>query len=812
MSKNSPSEPNQWDEKRIESRQQYLPKREFQKLREIRDEIEDEKEMFNENELTETEKKELQRKIDIYNLAKQRIALEQINEPQYNIPKAGSVIEEKPIYDNYKDEDNEQWMNTQKKAIFIGKSIDERSKIDDGSFEKMILQEDEDSLEREILELRAKELEEIPSKRTKQDEMNEIRKSLPVYQKREEFLKLVRNNQIVIIAGETGSGKTTQLPQYLYEDGYCKKGKIGVTQPRRVACMSIARRVSEEVGTRLGGMVGYTVRFEDVTSDRTLIQYMTDGMLLRGFLNQPDLSDYSCIMIDEAHERTIATDLLFGLLKDIIRFRSDLKLIIASATLETQKFSEYFDNAPVFIIPGRRFPVTIEYLTEPEPDPLVAAVNRTIQIHTTMPKGDILIFLTGQEEVDECAEAIKERTRGYGTKMDELIITRIYAALPSDIQAQIFIPTPPNARKVVVATNIAETSLTVDGIVYVIDSGYCKINEYNSRTGMESLKIVPISKASADQRAGRAGRVSPGKCYRLYTKDAFNKELPESTPPEIIRSNLSSVILLLKTLGIDDILHFDFMDSPSPESLMRALEELYALGAFNQKGELTQRGQKMAEFPIAPTLARVLIGSEQYQCSEEIATICAMLQISGELFYRPKEKAQIADTIKKGFVRPEGDHLTLLGVYNSWVDAGKSDGWCRDNFLQARALNKANDIRDQLVSIMERVDIQMFKSKDNVSILKALLSGYFLNTAQLTKEGIYRQIKQNRTIEIHPSSSMFSKNPRWILFYELVLTTKEYVRQVSEIDPSWLIEVAPHVFKEEDMKDAIRKYRSKKNK
>ncbi|ELP85592.1 ATP-dependent RNA helicase, putative [Entamoeba invadens IP1] len=794
------------DEKRIESRQAYLPKREFQKLRELKDEIEDEAEMFQDNELTAKEKEDLQQKVEIYNLAKQRIATDQINAPQYVIPTTKGVVE-KQNFDT-KDDDTE-WLETRAKAAVTGKTLDDRKGDNFNEFEKMLDEENVDDFEQKILQMRAAELD-APSKRTKVDELSEVRKTLPVYKKRDEFLKLLRSHQIIIIAGETGSGKTTQLPQYLFEEGYCKTGKIAVTQPRRVAAMSVARRVAEEVGCRLGGLVGYTIRFDDVTSDRTLIQYMTDGMLLRAFLNAPDLKEYSCIMIDEAHERTVATDILFGLLKDVARFREDLKIIISSATLETQKFSEYFDNAPVFLVPGRRFPVTIEYLKEPEPDPLLASVLTTLKIHTTMPKGDVLIFLTGQEEVEQCVEMLKERTRGLGTKIDELIITKIYSALPSDIQAQIFAQTPPNARKVVVATNIAETSLTVDGIVYVIDCGYCKINEYNSRTGMESLLVTPISKASADQRAGRAGRVSPGVCYRLYTKEAFIKELPAATPPEIVRSNLSAVILLLKTLGIDDIVHFDFMDPPSPESMMRALEELYGLGAFNQNGELTLRGRKMAEFPMAPSLARVIISAEGFGCTEEIATICAMLQVSGELFYRPKEKAQLADTAKKSFVRGEGDHITLLTVFNSWIEAGRSDGWCRDNFIQARALNRAEDIRDQIVNLMERVDIQLIKAKDYASIIKSLLSGFFFNTAQLTKEGVYRQVRQNRTIEIHPSSVLYGKSPRWILFYELVMTTKEYVRQVSEIDPAWLVEIAPHIFKEADMKEAIRKYRLKK--
>ncbi|KAL7712649.1 RNA helicase [Entamoeba marina] len=746
--------------KRILSRREYLPKREFQKLRLLRDEIEEEQQLFNPEELTESERIQLQQKIQTYNLAKQRIATSQITTPQYSLPKAGDVS-----YNIQEDEDEENNLEAPKDTSLLPKPIDVRIQQQDDEFERELLKENNDEVEQRILELRA-QLIDAPKIKSKAEILSEVRKSLPVYNKRDEFLQLVRKNQVVIVAGETGSGKTTQLPQYLYEDGYGKTGKIACTQPRRVAAMSVARRVAEEVGTRLGALVGYTIRFEDITSDRTIIQYMTDGMLLRAFLTSPDLSDYSVIMIDEAHERTIATDVLLGLLKDIVRFRNDLHVIIASATLDTKKFSEYFDDAPIFEVHGRKFPVTIDYISEPEPDPLSAAVSTVLKIHTTLPAGDILV----------------------------------------DIQSKIFIPTPSGARKVVVATNIAETSLTVDGIVYVVDSGYCKLNQYNSRTGLESLNITAISKASADQRAGRAGRVSPGICFRLYTQDAFLRELPSSTAPELIRANLSGVVLLLKTLGIDDILHFDFLDAPAPEAMMRALEELYALGSFTENGALTRRGMQMAEFPLPPPLARVIIAAETFHCTHDIAKICAMLQVSSEIFYRPKEKAQLADTAKKGFIRNEGDHLTLLGVYNSWVEAGKSDIWCKDNFLQARALNRADDIIEQLLGLMERVDIQLFDAENNAQILKALLS------AQLTKQGVYRQNRQNRTVEIHPSSVLFGKAPRWILYYELVLTTKEYVRQVSEIDPSWLVEVAPHVFKEEDMKEIIRKYKQTKKK
>lgn len=517
----------------------------------------------------------------------------------------------------------------------------------------------------------------ISEQELKKMSIEETRKSLPIYPFREELLKAIADHQVLIVEGETGSGKTTQIPQYLYEDGYTRRDglKIGCTQPRRVAAMSVASRVAEELGVKLGNEVGYSIRFEDCTSERTVLKYMTDGMLLREFLGEPDLAGYSCLIIDEAHERTLHTDILFGLVKDIARFRSDLKLIISSATLDAAKFSEFFDDAPIFKIPGRRFPVDIYYTKAPEADYIDAAVVTVLQIHITQPLGDILVFLTGQEEIEACQELLVERTRKLGSKIKELIVLPIYANLPSDMQAKIFEPTPPNGRKVILATNIAETSLTIDGIIYVIDPGFCKQNSYNARTGMDSLVVTPISQASAKQRSGRAGRVAAGKCFRLYTSWAYEHELEENTVPEIQRVNLGNVVLMLKSLGINDLLNFDFLDPPAQESLVLALEQLYALGALNHLGQLTKLGRRMAEFPVDPMMAKMILASEKYKCSEEILSISAMLSVNSSIFYRPKDKALHADNARKNFHDPSGDHLTLLAVYTQWANTNFSTQW-----------------------------------------------------------------------------------------------------------------------------------------
>lgn len=434
--------------------------------------------------------------------------------------------------------------------------------------------------------------------------------------------------------------------------------------------------------------------------------------------------------------------------KDIARFRPELRLLISSATLAADKFSEYFDGAPIFygehfccslhqkttnilLVPGRRYPVDIHYTPQPEANYLHAAITTVFQIHTTQPKGDILVFLTGQDEIETAQENLTETARALGNKVAELIICPIYANLPSEMQAKIFEPTPEGARKVVLATNIAETSITIDGVVFVIDPGFVKQNSYNPRTGMSSLVVVPCSRASANQRAGRAGRVGPGKAFRLYTKWAFNNELEENTVPEIQRTNLGMVVLLLKSLGINDLIGFEFMDPPPGETLMRALELLYALGALNDRGELTKLGRRMAEFPVDPMLSKAIIASEEYSCTDEVLTIISMLSESGSLFYRPKDKKLHADQARQNFVRAGGDHFTLLNVWEQWADTNYSQQFCYEQFLQFKSLSRARDIRDQLAGLCERVEVVVQSNpntNDIVPIQKALTSGYFYNT------------------------------------------------------------------------------------
>ncbi|CAM9215261.1 unnamed protein product [Discosporangium mesarthrocarpum] len=634
------------------------------------------------------------------------------------------------------------------------------------------------------------------------------RKKLPVYPYREEFLAAVRDHQVLIVVGETGSGKTTQLPQFLHEVGYTKVGKVGCTQPRRVAAMSVAARVSQEMNKKLGQEVGYSIRFEDCTSSYTCtVQYMTDGMLLRELLTEPDLALYSVMMIDEAHERTLHTDVLFGLVKDIARFRPDFKLVISSATLDAEKFSHFFDDAQIFIFPGRMYPVDVLYTKAPEADYLDAAVVTVLQAHITQPvPGDILVFLTGQEEIETCAEILTQRTRGLGSRIRELMICPIYASLPSDQQAKIFEPTPLGARKVVLGTNIAETSLTIDGICFVVDTGFCKQKSYNPRSGMESLIVTPVSKAAARQRSGRAGRTQPGKCFRLYTAWSFQHELEDNTVPEIQRTNMGNVVLLLKSLGINDIFHFDFMDPPPPETLIRALEQLYALGALNDRGELTKLGRRMAEFPLDPMLSKCVIAAENYGCVSEVLSICSMLSCGNAVFYRPKDHAVHADNARLNFAREGGgDHLSLMRVYNEWVETNYSTQWCYENYVQVRSLNRARDIREQLEALCERVEVELTSNPQNIdNIAKAITSGFFYHTSKLSKSGDYKTIKNQHTVFIHPSSCLSRQEdpPRWLVYHELAFTTKEFMRQCIPIKPEWLVEIAPHYYTGKDIEDS----------
>lgn len=635
------------------------------------------------------------------------------------------------------------------------------------------------------------------------------RMQLPVWEYKESFMASLVKHQVTVLVGETGSGKTTQIPQCCVDYARSlppssKKQGVACTQPRRVAAMSVAARVSDEMDVTLGNEVGYSIRFEDCSSPRTILKYMTDGMLLREAMSDPTLQAYSCVLLDEAHERTLATDILMGLLKEIAKKRSDLKIIIMSATLDAGKFQDYFDGAPLLTIPGRTFPVEIFYTPEAEKDYLEASIRTVVQIHMCEEtEGDILLFLTGQEEIDEACKKIQKEVENMGNDVGEIKCIPLYSTLPPNLQQRIFEPAPPKrengaiGRKVVVSTNIAETSLTIDGVVFVIDPGFSKQKIFNPRVRVESLLVTAISKASAQQRAGRAGRTKPGKCFRLYTEEAFKKDMIENTYPEILRSNLGSVVLQLKKLGVDDLVHFDFMDPPAPETLMRALELLNYLAALDDEGELTDLGSMMAEFPLDPQLAKMVIASCDFNCSNEILSITAMLSVP-QIFVRPIEAKKAADEAKMSFAHLDGDHLTMLNVYHAFKQNHDDPSWCYENFINYRSLKSADNVRTQLSRIMDRFSLKRtsteFTSRDYyINIRRALVSGFFMQAAHLERAGHYLTVKDNQVVQLHPSTCLDHK-PEWVVYNEYVLTSKNYIRTITDIKPEWLIKLAPQYY------------------
>ena len=616
---------------------------------------------------------------------------------------------------------------------------------------------------------------------------------------------MFHSTQILVFVGETGSGKTTQIPQFvLFDDLPHLNGKlVACTQPRRVAAMSVAQRVANELDVTLGEEVGYSIRFEDVTGPKTILKYMTDGMLLREAMHNHNLTRYSCIILDEAHERTLSTDILMGLLKEVALRRPDLKLVIMSATLDAQKFQRYFNDAPLLAVPGRAHPVQIFYTPEPERDYVEAALRTVLQIHATETEGDILLFLTGEEEIEDACRKISLEADEMTREADAgpLKVYPLYGTLPPQQQQRIFEPAPPPAkaggrpgRKVIIGTNVAETSLTIDGIVYVVDPGFSKQKVYNPRIRVESLLVSPISKASAQQRAGRAGRTRPGKCFRLYTEAAFKKELIEQTYPEILQSNLANTVLELKKLGIDDLVHFDLMDPPAPETLIRALEELNYLACLDDDGNLTALGKLASEFPLDPSLAVMLISSPEFYCSNEILSLTALLSVP-QIFVRPASAKKRADEVKALFAHQDGDHLTMLNVYHAFKAAdaqGDPKRWCHEHFLSLRALQSADSVRQQLKQIMEKSEIELVSTDFNdknyyTNIRRALVAGFFMQVAK--KEGTgktYKTVKDDQSVLLHPST-VLAVDSEWVVYNESVLTTKNYVRTVTSVKPEWFL-------------------------
>ncbi|XP_019263276.1 PREDICTED: probable pre-mRNA-splicing factor ATP-dependent RNA helicase DEAH4 isoform X2 [Nicotiana attenuata] len=581
---------------------------------------------------------------------------------------------------------------------------------------------------------------------------------LPIVRFEEKIIETVEKNPVVVVIGETGSGKSTQLSQMLYKRGYAKSGMIAVTQPRRVAAVSVSRRVAQEQNVRLGEEVGYAIRFEDRTSEKTHIKYLTDGVLLRESLFNPELNQYSVIILDEAHERSLNTDILLGLMKRLIKRRqSNLKVLITSATLDGGKVSRFFSDCPVLTVPGELFPVEIVHISERPKNYVEASLKTAIDIHVREPEGDILIFLTGQDDIEKLVLKLEEKIQSLqeGSCLDALILP-LHGSLPPEMQVRVFSPPPPNCRRFIVSTNIAETSLTVDGVVYVIDSGYVKQRQYNPSTGMYSLEVVQISKVQAKQRAGRAGRTRPGKCYRLYPSMVYHDDFLDATVPEIQRSSLAGTVLYLKSLDLADmdILKFDFLDSPSIESLEDALKQLYLVDAIDENGSITSLGRKMAELPLEPSLSRTLLEANELDCLSQALTVVSMLSAETTLLPAPSKSSE-----KKRKHTPSnlpdgsglGDHIQLLQIYEQWYQTDYNIDWCKENNLQVRGMVFVRDVRKQLSQIMHKIakgslDVQTSKrrrdSQQEYRILrKALFIGYANQLAE-------RSIRHNGSIHL----------------------------------------------------------------
>ncbi|TBU50208.1 pre-mRNA splicing factor [Dichomitus squalens] len=632
------------------------------------------------------------------------------------------------------------------------------------------------------------------------------RERLPIYQHKQSLLYAVEKHGVVVLVGQTGSGKTTQLPQFLYEAGWANEGNvIACTQPRRVAATSVANRVAAEVGTSLGEEVGYTIRFEDVSDkDRTRILYMTDGMLFRETLVDPLLSRYSVIMIDEAHERSVYTDLLLGILKKIRRKRPSLRLVVSSATLDAAAFLDFFtsgnspNEATIVSLEGRAYPVQIAYLQEPVPDYVQKAAEVVWSIHQQPTSGDILVFLSGREEIDRCIDRLAEMLPTLPRNAKRLALLALHAGLTTEEQLKVFEPAERGFRKVIIATNIAEASVTIEGIKFVVDSGFAKasmeysqyIRTYNPSTAMSSLTTAPISQASATQRAGRAGRTSAGYCYRLYTERSF-EQLRQTTPPEITRTDLTTPIIQLKSLGIDDLMKFEWLSSPPAESVLRALEGLVNAGMIGEDGRLTVIGEKVAECPVEVNIARMLFASKQYQCGEEILTIAAMTAVQ-DVFIIPEGSAgAIAELERRKFTAEEGDHLTLLNAFNAFTRYGRSSSWCKAHALSFRAMSRAVSIRSQLKKYMQRFELPLDSCEGDAKRLrKCLVTGYWRNVARWTADGTYRAVRGEIVLHVHPHSVLFTRKPRtgWVIFHEMEETKKTQIRVLTEIEPDWLLE------------------------
>lgn len=676
-------------------------------------------------------------------------------------------------------------------------------------------------------------------------ELLKIREKLPIWKHRNDIRESLRKNDALVIVAETGSGKSTQVPQFLATEDWCVKkrinvrngnrteealvgGMIAITQPRRVAATTLAHRVAKEAGTPLRqdavnrqGLVGYSVRFDHNVPKGTKIKFLTEGMLLQELLRDPHLRKYSAVIIDEIHERSIDVDLLSGFVKQIIssdkagRGGVPLKVAIMSATADVEKIKSFFtvDNAgklqePTFLdIPGRLFPVNITYVPKPVPDVQDALIKTITRIHSEQPcPGDILAFLTGQEEIESAQKILEDYAQTLDPKMPKLVPVPLFGQMSIEAQQKAFQPVPGRiARKVVLSTNIAETSVTVPGVRYVIDTGKAKVKQYRVRLGMESLLPKPISKSSAIQRAGRAGREGPGQCFRLYTEDSYETLFKDSDLPEILRIDVLGAALTMKARGIDDVFSFPLMDTPDDEAFEKALLHLHILGAITDDGQLTEMGKKMATFPVTAPYGRVLLAAAdpKNDCLLEVIDIISCLTAGDDIFYQLRSEEQIEEVqdYRKELTRREGDLLTYLTTMQQYTaeHADRLD-WCKRRKINIRVMKQALNIRRQLRVLCQKekmleetppADPQPFNpaSPERAEIiLNCFLAGFAMKTALLAPDASYVTSFGKHVVAIHPASVLHGQKKEAILFLEHVFTTKNYAKKVSVIQANWIFE------------------------